>query len=263
MMQAGLDTLAGKRIMVTRPAGESKLLSSKLNALGATTIEVPTIEISDPADSTPLKESILSLTKYDWIIFTSVHGVRFFIKYMTKIGVSTEILNRLKIAAIGSATARALELIGKKADFIPNAYLTERIATDLGDVKGRFILLPRANIASKRLPQLLRQRGAIVEEVEAYRTLIPRRLSSDLLADVLESGIDLITFTSPSTVHNFVQVLNEKKHLQRLLKTIKAACIGPVTGKAAEQLGFNVSVVSNAHTTDALVEAIVNEIGNI
>ena len=261
-MQATLQPLAGRRIIVTRPAGESKLLSSKLNALGATTIEVPTIEIADPADSTPLEKSIRSLTKYDWIIFTSVHGVRFFGKYMTNMGISIEILNRLKIAAIGSATAKALQLIGKKADFVPVAYLTERIASDLGDVKGRFILLPRANIASKNLPQLLRQRGAIVEEVEAYRTLIPRRLTPDLLADVLESGIDMVAFTSPSTVHNFVQILNEKKPAQSLLKKVNAACIGPVTGKAAEQLGINVSVVSHTHTTDALVEAIVNEIGN-
>ena len=263
MMQTTLEALAGKRILVTRPAGEAKVLSTKLNALGATTIEVPTIEITEPINSIPLDKSIRNLTKYDWVIFTSVQGVRFFVNRMAKLEISTKILNDLKIAAIGSATADALELAGKKADFIPDAYLTERIASDLGDVRGRFILLPRANIASKKLPLQLRQRGAIVEEVTAYRTLIPPHLTSDLLVEILESGIDLVTFTSPSTVHNFVQILNEKKYAEKLLKNIKAACIGPVTGKAAERLGINVPIIANTHTAEALVEAIVNEIGNI
>ncbi len=263
MMQTTLEALTGKRILITRPAGEAKVLSTKLNALGATTIEVPTIEIADPINSIPLDESIRNLTKYDWVIFTSVQGVRFFVNRMAKLKISTEILNGLKIAAIGSATAAALGLVGKKADFIPDAYLTERIASDLGDVTGRFILLPRANIASKKLPQLLRQRGAIVEEVTAYRTLVPSKLTSDLLFGILESGIDLVTFTSPSTVHNFVQILNEKKCAERFLKNIKAACIGPVTAKTAERLGISVSVIADTHTTEALVEAIVNEIGNV
>jgi uroporphyrinogen III methyltransferase/synthase len=261
MMQTTLEALAGKRILITRPAGEAKALSIKLNALGATTIEVPTIEITNPINSTPLDESIRNLTKYDWVIFTSVQGVRFFVNRMAKLKISTEILNGLKIAAIGSATAHALELADKRANFIPEAYLTERIASDLGDVRGRFILLPRANIASKKLPLMLRQRGAIVEEVIAYRTLIPPQLTSDLLIGILESGIDLVTFTSPSTVQNFVQILNEKKRAGSLLKNLKAACIGPVTGKTAKRLGINVPIIANTHTTEALVEAIVSEFG--
>jgi uroporphyrinogen III methyltransferase/synthase len=263
MMQTTHEALTGKRILITRPVGEAKILSIKLNALGATTIEVPTIEITDPINSLPLDESIRNLTKYDWVIFTSVQGVRSFVNRMAKLKISSEILNDVKIAAIGSATAGALELAGKKADFIPNAFLTERIAADLGDVRGRFILLPRANIASKELPLMLKQRGAIVEEVTAYRTLIPPQLTPDLLIGILESGIDLVTFTSPSTVQNFVQVLNQKKYAERLLKNLKAACIGPVTGKVAEQLGIHVSVIANTHTAEALVEAIVNEIGNL
>jgi len=262
-MQTALEPLAGKRILITRPAGEANVLSTKLNSFGATTIEVPTIEIADPIDSTPLDESIRNLTKYDWLIFTSVQGVRFFLNRMAKLKISPEILNSLKIAAIGSATADALELAGKRADFIPEVYLSERIASDLGDVRGRLILLPRANIASKKLPLMLRQRGAIAEEVTAYRTLIPPQLTSDLLIGILESGIDLVTFTSPSTVQNFVQILNEKKRAKRFLKNLRAACIGPVTAKTAERLGINVCIIANTHTTEALVEAIVNEIGNI
>jgi len=260
-MQSAIETLAGKRILITRPAGEAKVLSTKLNALGATTIEIPTIEIADPINSIPLDQSIRNLTKYDWVIFTSAQGVRFFVNRMAKLKISTEMFDGVKIGAIGSATATALERVGKKANFIPEEYLTERIASGLGDVRGQFILLPRTNIASKKLPQLLRHRGAIVEEVIAYRTLIPPKLTADHLIRVLESGVDLITFTSPSTVHNFVQILSEKKYTEKYLKNIKAACIGPVTGKAAKQLGINVCVIANTHTSEALVEAIVNEIG--
>jgi uroporphyrinogen III methyltransferase / synthase len=257
MMQTPIKSIVGKRILVTRPRGQAKALSGKLEALGAKAIEIPTIEITDPINYDHLDDAIHDLMKYDWIIFTSAQGVRFFIRRMATLKIPTKILNDLKVAAIGSATAAELKTAGKEANFIPETYLSERIASDIGDVSGLLILLPRADIASKKLPYLLRQRGAIVNEVAAYRTIIPLQLTRDLLIEVLESGIDLVTFTSPSTVYNFIRILDGKFSQ----KNVKIACIGPVTSRTAEKLGINVNAVAKVHTVEALVEAIINEIG--
>jgi uroporphyrinogen III methyltransferase/synthase len=259
MQTAPLKSLAGVRILVTRSKTENQTLSGKLRALGAITVELPTIAVVPPENTGPLDGSIRMLSKYDWVIFTSRIGVQFFAERMAAVEQSADRLREVKVAAIGPATAAALESLGKRPDYVPEEFLSEQIAYGLGDLKGKRILLPRANIASKNLPEQLRKQGAIVEEVVAYRTVAPEDLSLNRLQLILKQGVDVVTFTSPSTVRNLAHLANADG-LGALLKGVKVACIGPVTADAAKELGVHVNMIASNHTIDDLVEAIVNEI---
>jgi len=251
--------LSGMRVIVTRSADQAISLSNKLQNLGATTIEIPMIEIMPPSDTDSIDRSIRNLSKYDWIIFTSIHGVDFFLRRMAILQIPTSCLSSVRIAAIGPATAAAVHSIGRGPDYVPSKFLSESIAAGLGDLQGKRVLLPRANIASKNLPLLLRDKGALVDEVVAYQTVVPRELKRDRVKAILESGVDIVIFTSPSTVRNFVNALGHLS-VTKELSNVRIVCIGPVTAEAARQLGMVVGVVANPHTVDALVESIVSDI---
>jgi uroporphyrinogen III methyltransferase/synthase len=262
MQAAHVQSLTGFRILITRSKNENLILSEKLRALGAVTVELPTIEVVPPEDTDNLDRHIETLSTYDWVIFTSAHGVRLFAKRVIELGCSITGLRNLKIAAIGPATAAALESTCREPDYMPQEFLSEEIARGLGDVNGKRILLPRADIASPRLPEVLRKAGANVDEVVVYRTTAPQDLSSSSLQTILRGGIDVVTFTSPSTVRNLASVAGSSG-LERPLKNVKVACIGPVTADAAKALGLHVDVVATNHTVEGLVEAIVNEVRTV
>jgi uroporphyrinogen-III synthase len=217
------------------------------------------IEIMPPLDTDSIDSSIRNLSKYDWVIFTSVHGVEFFLRRMAMLKIPASCLGCVRIAAIGPATSAAVQSIGRSPDYVPSKFLSESIARDLGNLQGKRVLLPRADIASKKLPLLLRDKGALVDEVVAYRTVMPRELKHDRLKTVLESGVDIVIFTSPSTVRNFVNALGHVS-VTKELSNVRIVCIGPVTAEAARRLEMGVDVVANPHTIDALVEAIVSNI---
>ncbi len=262
-MQVGLSKpLLSKKILVTRAVQQAPALSKKLRELSGIPIEFPAIEIAPNPNSEPLDGSIRRLTEYDWIIFTSAQGVRSFVERMAALNLQLESLKKFKVAAIGPATAAALERAGGEADYVPKEYLSERILADVGDLAGKRILLPRADIASKELPDTLRSRGALVDEIVAYRTAIPKDCSSERLKSIFENGVDIVTFTSPSTVRNLAQILGQEL-LRKLLHGVKIACIGPVTANAAKELGIEADVIAKTHTIDGLVEAIVDEIGTV
>jgi len=250
--------LSGMRVIVTRSADQATILSKKLQNLGATTIEIPMIEVLPPSDTKPIDSSIWNLSKYDWIIFTSVHGVEFFLQRMAMLQIPASCLSCVKIAAIGPATSAAIQSIGRSPDYVPPEFLSESIATGLGTLQGKRILLPRADIASKKLPLQLRAKGALVDEVVAYQTVAPRELKGDRLKTVLQSGVNMVIFTSPSTVRNFANALGHVS-VRKDLSNARIACIGPVTAEAAKQLGMDVNVIANPHTIDALVEAIASD----
>jgi uroporphyrinogen-III synthase len=254
--------LSGLTILVTRSVEQSESLSGRLRELGATTIELPTIEVVPAQSNDALDQALRRLGEYDWVIFTSVQGVRFVLKRMADLKIPTLTLKETMLAAIGPATASELQRTVKKPECIPNEYLSEKIADGLGDVKRKRILLPRADIASKQLPDLLRRREALVEEVVAYRTVIPTDLTPERIDSVLTRGVDLVTFTSPSTVHNLAQVMGDGK-MGQFLSKVKVACIGPVTVEATKEFGISANIVAEIHTVDGLVEAIVNEIRTI
>ena len=247
--------LFGKRVLVTRSREQASALSQRLRELGAEPLEYPAIEIAPPRSMAPLDEAIAGLPTYDWLVFTSANGVSALVDRMSEKGMDIQALGRPKIAAVGPATAQAIAGYGLRVDYLPEVYTTEGIAAGIGDVAGQRILLPRAARAPKQLAQALRGKGAAVDEVAAYRTLAvgaPDELKA-LLAD---GQIDIVTFTSSSTVRNLAASLRGCA-LSGVMSRCLAACIGPVTARTAARLGIHVDVVAREHTIAGLVEAIV------
>lgn len=245
-----MKPLAGKRILVTRPRAPAADLCDRLAALGAFPIIFPTIEIAPLVDTTHLDQAIRDLAKYQWIIFTSVNGVKaFWVRLnLTSLGDLSGFVGR--IAAIGPATARALQAHGVTAILIPDEYVAEAIVEDIGEVDGQRILLPRADIAREALAVQLRARGAIVDEIAAYRTL-PAAPDPLALAE-FKRGVDVITFTSSSTVRNFVMLAG------RETGSALIACIGPITANTARELGLTVDVMATEYTMNGLIAALVD-----
>ena len=263
--------LLGRRVLVTRPADQAGEFVESLRNLGAEPVLCPTIRIVPPEDTAPLRAAVDRMQGYDWIIFTSVNGVRFFFEGpgaggrelgtggqgLTSVDPRALESTRMRVAAIGPATAKALAERGFVPDFVPDQYVAEAIVAGIGEVQGQRILLPRADIARKTLVEGLTAKGAEVHDVTAYRTLLadPGHLKA-----LLEQGpIDIATFTSPSTVHNFVALL-EDRPAHAVLGEAVVACIGPITASAAQAEGLHVGVVATEHTTDGLLNAIVGYI---
>jgi uroporphyrinogen-III synthase len=244
-----MTSLSGKRILVTRPRAQATELCDRLRALGAEPILFPLIEIAPMEDYAALDRAISVISQYRWIIFTSVNGVSAFWNRLDRLGFTDFTHLPCKVAAIGPATAHSLSKRGIRAAFIPEEYVAERIVDGVGDVKGDWILLPRAELAREALADELGQRGAVVHEIAAYRTL-PVTPDPDGLAE-LRRGVDIITFTSSSTVRNFVALVGTETQ-EALI-----ACIGPITAQTARDLGLRVDVVAERYTIEGLVEALM------
>lgn len=248
--------LLGKKILVTRAEGQAESFAARLRALGAEPIILPTIVLVPPQDWEPVDQAIHQLESYHWLIFTSANGVRFFLERLQALGYKPRHLEQVHKAAIGPATASALEQHGLPVDFVPAQYLAEAIAEGLGDkVRGQRILLPRADIARKDLSRLLRARGAHVEEVIAYRTQ-PAPLKPAQLQGLFQKKPDIITFTSASTARHFAGLLQGS---QELLRGVTVACIGPITARVAGEAGLPVHIVAREHTLEGLITAIAQE----
>lgn len=244
-----MKPLANKRILITRPRAQAVDLCDKLTALGAVPIVFPTIAIASLTDTTLLDKAIHQLDQYQWIIFTSVNGVKAFWDRLDLGGPQDLPGLPASIAAIGPATARALESHGVTVTLIPDEYIAEAIVDNIGDVRDQRILLPRADIAREALAIELQKRGALVDEIAAYRTL-PAAPDPTGLAE-LQRGVDVITFTSSSTVRNFV-ALGGRETGRALI-----ACIGPITAHTARELGLRVDIMAREYTMDGLVAALV------
>jgi uroporphyrinogen III methyltransferase/synthase len=248
----------GKRILITRAREQSGDFATQLRKLGAEVIELPTIEIVPPISWERLDQAINQLKSYDWIIFTSANGVNFFWQRLQEKG-KNRLPSSLKICAIGPATANQFRKREISVDYIPKEYIAEAILKGFEkmDVKGKRILLARAKKARDILPKGLRKMGAEVDVVEAYRTIKPRGSGKRLRQLLKNEEIDVITFTSSSTVNHFVEIL-KKENLKKLLKGIAIACIGPVTTQTAKKWGMKVHIQPKKYTIPALTQAIVN-----
>ena len=247
--------LFGKQVLVTRARAQASRLTQKLENLGAAVQEVPAIRFAAPDDNyAAVDAAIARLNDYHWLIFTSVNGVEQFFQRLSKVGKDTRALGYARVAAIGKSTANALLTNGIKADLVPAEYRAEGI---LEAFKGQLpphakILLPRAQEAREVLPEGLRAAGATVDVVPVYKT-VTAEADGEALATALRSGeLDLVTFTSSSTVKNLIQILGSAEPLQHT----KTACIGPVTAETAKSLGVEVDIVAEEYTIDGLVEAI-------
>ncbi|MDK2986025.1 MAG: uroporphyrinogen methyltransferase / synthase [Clostridia bacterium] len=250
--------LFGKRVLVTRSRAQASVFAEKIEALGGSAYEFPTIEILPPEDYTPLDNAISHLDKFKWIVFTSVNGVNFFFQRLKYHGKDVRSLGNARLVAIGPKTKEELERYGLNIDFVPEEYRAEAIIEGLEakNLTGEKILLPRADIARKVLPEKLKELGAHVEEVAAYRTVCATSNKEEVVNMLQEGKIDVITFTSSSTVKNFISLL-EGHDLAGLLKNIKLASIGPITTQTAQKNGLNIDIEAKEYTLDGLLQSIV------
>lgn len=247
--------LFGKTVIVTRARAQASQLTKQLEEQGARVLEAPSIKIVPAADYAPLQQAISNIDSYKWLVLTSSNGVEYFFEQLTKAGKDSRSLYGVKIAAIGSATAKALVAHGITADLVPSAYKAEELADALQQniTSGDKVLIARAKVAREVLPERLRELGAQVDVVTAYETVTDCENKDELLA-LLENGeADMITFTSSSTVTNMLDILGDKKDL--LQKTVIAA-IGPVTAATCIKNGLTPAVTAAEYTIDGLMSAI-------
>ncbi len=244
-----------------RARHQASALSAALRLLGAEVIEIPFIEIREPVSWRPLDEAIARLLDYDWLILTSANGVQALFNRLRVHGKTEADLLHLNIAAIGPATRKMIEKHGLPVDVMPEEYVAEAVVAELrGEVKGKRVLLVRAKIARDVIPNELVNAGAKVDVIEAYETVLPQSSRTEL-AEVLRDARhkpDVITFTSSSTVRNFVQLLG--KGNDGLLAGVKLASIGPVTSETMRQLGLPVDIEAREYTVPGLVATIATSV---
>ena len=252
-----IKPLFGKRILVTRARAQASQFANLLEANGAEVIQFPTIKIQ-PIESV----DIPSPKEYDWVIFTSVNAVEIFYERLREKGRDTRAFGASKICAVGPKTVEVLNNIGIYPDFVPSHSSGRIIAAEMEDVDGKRILLPRAKIATADLPNGLREKGASVDDVPLYDTVKVAiggdKRRDEIEADLLNGRIDLVTFTSSSTVTNFLEMF--PTHAPKvLLAGAKIAVIGPTTQKTAKKHNLQVDVIAKEASIESLVEAIVGE----
>lgn len=287
--------LSGVRVLVGRARHQAGALSAELRRLGAQVIEIPFIEIRKPRSFQPLDEALKNLAAYDWLILTSVNGVEAMWERLGKLhlpknkhregheftravkgekkGPALAAGGRIRIAAIGPATKKAIEQRGLTVGVVPKEYVAESVVQSLKKrVKGKRVLLVRAKVARDVIPRELRKAGARVDVIEAYETVVPlssgRRLQATL--DNPKRRPDVVTFTSSSTVRNFVELLRSGRSSRKLgamrgqdarghtgLDGIRLASIGPVTSSTLREFGLPADIAAEEFTIPGLVKAIV------
>jgi uroporphyrinogen-III synthase len=262
--------LTGTRVLVGRARHQASKLSSGLRKLGAQVVEIPFIEIRSPRSYKPLDSALRNIREYDWLILTSANGVDSLWERLEKLRLTRSHLRHLRVAAIGPATKQAIESRGLKVTMVPKEYVAESVVKSLrGRVKGKRVLLARAKVARDVIPRELRKLGAEVDVVEAYETVVPRT-SGRRLRSALENSKrrpDVITFTSSSSVRNFVSLLvgphsfaksTKEWGIQNkdVLNGVQFASIGPVTSSTLQEYGLTVHIEAREYTIPGLIRAI-------
>jgi uroporphyrinogen III methyltransferase/synthase len=251
--------LLGRGVVVTRAREQASELASRLSELGACVFQFPTIEISPLPDYGEVETEILALQHYDWVVFTSVNGVKHFFRVLGEIGLDARVFGGLEVAAIGPATADALRGRGINPDFVPDKYVAEHVVQGLLDkgVSGKRVLIPRAKVAREVLPEELSGAGAEVRVLPVYETTLAEKSAEPLKEKLAAGEIDLITFTSSSTVENFFSLLAPEE-LKGYQDRVKLAAIGPVTAETLASFGFTADIQPEDYTIPALVEALAS-----
>lgn len=255
-----MKPLTGKRIVITRARAQSSELVERIREQGGETIEFPVIRLAPIENSGDLDAVLARIDDYDWVVFTSVNGVKFFLQRANELGINLLEAQGIKIASVGVKTAEALSYAGLQTRVVPEVYQAEALVQVLsGKVKrGERILFPKADIARTVLPDGLRQLGLSVTEVAVYSNQISAEGVQSILYLLRDRKIDYITFTSSSTVTNFVKALGCQGMMptEGLLKGVSMAYIGPKTAKTAMEWGLNVDILAEEATIDGLVQAI-------
>lgn len=251
--------LSGRRIVITRPRSQAGFFVRRIEELGGEVVEFPTIEILPPKSYEPLDRAIEKIRNYDWVVFTSVNGVQHFWARFQYLGRDFADLADVRIAAIGPETAKKLREIQLDPHLVPSEYRAEAILQEMSpsEVRHKRILLPRAAKARDILPDTLREWEAEVDVVAAYRTVPAAGDKAGLQKLLMKGEIDIVTFTSSSTVTHFAAQF-KGEDIAKLLGGTVVACIGPVTQKTAQELGIAVEVIPDEYTVPGLTQAIVN-----
>jgi uroporphyrinogen III methyltransferase / synthase len=248
--------LFGKTIVITRAENQSDSMVQLLQEKGADPFSFPVIQTVPPENWTPLDQALARISEYHGLIFTSANGVKFFMQRLKEKQQDIRDLKGVRIFTIGPKTENAINAFGIQVDVVPEDFVAESLIESLGqeNVKGKRFLIPRAAVAREILPDQLRQMGAEVDVVPAYQTILPKRKNPDFARRLQDGAISVITFTSSSTVTNFLDLLDPELHPH--LQRVAFACIGPITADTARARGLNVEIVPKQYTVEALVAAI-------
>lgn len=252
--------LRGRRVVVTRAREQPGDFTQLLESYGAEVVKCPTIALVPPTDWGAIDQVLDRIGSYHWVIFTSANGVRFFLGRLRERGKDPRVLDGIKVATIGPATAAALQEVGIHPNLVPGEYRAEAILEALDrDLRGVRFLIPRAAEAREVLPAGLRERGAEVEIVPVYRAVRVADEAGTLPALLRAGQIDAVTFTSSSTVVNFVEMFPEED-LSALLTGVTIACIGPITAETAGRYGLAADVIPSSFTIPSLADALVTHL---
>jgi len=252
--------LWGAKVLVTRARAQASGLVERIRESGGEALEFPSIEIVKETDLNDLYAAFKSINDYRWIIFTSVNTVDIFFEELGRMGIDIRQLQGIKICAIGPATAAQLTKWGLLVDLIPEEYRAEGIIMELKTLvkPGERVLLPRARGAREILPRSLMEMGAIVDEVMIYQAAPASHINPMHLQEIRDGGVDYITFTSSSTISNFVNIIGSQ-YINTFNNRVKVACIGPITAQTAQEHGFTVDIMPDQYTIEALLQAIIKD----
>ncbi|MGR3219964.1 MAG: uroporphyrinogen-III C-methyltransferase [Candidatus Anammoxibacter sp.] len=254
--------LFGKTIVVTRSRDQASEFSGKLEELGAEVIEFPTINIVEPDDFKPLDAEIEKLEETDWLIFTSVNGVDAFFDRILALDKDIRDLKGIRICAIGPATEQRIKDLRLRVDCRPPKYVAESIVEEfkkIGEIEGKKFLIPRADIARSYLPDALQSLGGKVSDIVAYKTIIAEPRDFRIVDKLKDGEINVVTFTSSSTVRNFVKIIGDE-NISAIDNKVRFASIGPITTKTAKELGINISIEAEEYTIPGLVNGLLKEL---
>ena len=256
-MGQGNGRLEGRRVLVTRSRAQASRLCELIEREGGRPVPFPTIEFRAPSDWSRIDAAVHALGSYDWAVLTSANGVSVWTERLRHLGVGPGNHPAVRYAVVGPATAQALERWGRTPDLVPAEAVAEALLEALlaTGVRGKRVLLPQAAAARDVLARGLREAGAIVDDVPLYHTVPGGGAGGEVLALLRGGRLDAATFTSSSTVSNFVALVDGAANL---LSSTRVACIGPVTGDTARALGIRVDAVAGEHTIEGLVEALVS-----
>jgi uroporphyrinogen III methyltransferase/synthase len=254
---ASAKPLAGRVVVVARPRAQAHVFAALLEEAGASVLLAPTIVIEPPASWAPLDRALERLSDYQWAVFTSVNGVEMARRRLAALGHDAGALQGRRLAAIGPATAEALRGMGLEPEVVPEEYVAEGLAGRLRGLirPGERVLLARAAETRDVLVRELEAAGARVDEVPAYRTRPAGEDAGELRRALADGRVDVVTFTSSSTVRHFA-ALFAPDDVRRLLSAVTIACIGPVTRETARELGLDTRIVPKEYTIPALAQAI-------
>ena len=247
--------LFGRGVVITRPEAQAEGFAELLRAAGARVIPFPVIRIAEPESWERFDRALERLETYHWIVFTSANGVSSFFRRLPETGRDIRDLKGIRIATIGPATAEAVRALGIRVDLVPEEFISEGVVRAFAgeDLRGRRVLLPRAEQARDVIPEGLEKMGAQVDVAPVYRTIRSDREATEILPLLHEGQVDVIAFTSPSTVTHFCGIMGPDFHLP---SRVRIACIGPVTAAAAQKAGLTVDILQERYTVPELVDAI-------